>query len=110
MVKRLRTLKIHVYILATLKSHMPSMMGKEKKQTKLIDNLGETFREVQQKYDLPTGDFPNLERMQEKLRHYKLDKFPKLDPRVIEKIDDILGVKMPGILEKFGNPFDGGDN
>lgn len=110
LVKRLRGLKIHIYILSSLKSKMPSMMGKEKKQKKLIEGIADTFREVQNKYDLPVGDFPNMERFQEKLSHQKFDKFPKLDPKIIQSIDNLLSGDLPQLLEKFGNPFDGNDD
>ena len=85
-------------------------MGKEKKQKKLIEGIAETFREVQNKYDLPVGDFPNMERFQEKLSHQKFDKFPKLDPKIIQVIDNLLSGDLPQLLEKFGNPFDANDN
>ena len=110
LVKRLRGLKIHIYILANLKSKMPSMMGKEKKQQKLIAGIAEIFREVQTKHDLPFGDFPNMERFQEKLQVQKFDKFPKFDPKTIAAIDTILSEDLPQLLEKFGNPFDAMDD
>ena len=86
------------------------MMGKEKKQAKLIANIAETFREVQVKHDLPVGDFPNLERFQEKLPHFKFDKFPKFDTKVITAIDTLLEEDLPRLLDKFGNPFDANDD
>ena len=110
LVKRLRGLKIHIYILSLLRSKMPSMMGKEKAKQKLIANISETFREIQLKYDLPFGDFPNLERFQEKLAHQKFEKFPKLDPKIIINIDNLLSDDLPQLLEKFGNPFDGSED
>lgn len=36
------------------------MIGKEKKQRELTENLGAVFREVQSKHQLAPGDFPNL--------------------------------------------------
>lgn len=46
MVKRARVLRTHALILSQLKSQMPSMFGKEKKQKQLIDNLADTFNQV----------------------------------------------------------------
>ena len=37
---------------------MPTLMGKEKKQQKLINNLPNVFRTVMKKYNLAPGDFP----------------------------------------------------
>lgn len=41
-----------------LKSQMPTLMGKEKKQTKLINDLPNVFRTILKKYNLAPGDFP----------------------------------------------------
>ena len=49
LVKRLRQLRVHVYIISYLKSQMPALIGKEKKQKKLIANLGDQFRNVMKK-------------------------------------------------------------
>jgi len=42
-VKRIRKRCVLVYIISHLKSQMPSMMGEEKKQKKLTEDLGEQF-------------------------------------------------------------------
>lgn len=41
-----------------LKSQMPTLMGKEKKQQKLINDLPNVFRSIMKKYNLAAGDFP----------------------------------------------------
>lgn len=45
-VKRARAAKIHAYIISHLKKEMPAMMGKAKKQKRLIDNLEDEFVKV----------------------------------------------------------------
>jgi hypothetical protein len=47
-VKRARQAKIHAYIIGQLKKHMPAMMGKNKAQKKLTDNLEDEFAKVRQ--------------------------------------------------------------
>ena len=37
---------------------MPTLMGKEKKQAKLINDLPNVFRSILKKYNLAPGDFP----------------------------------------------------
>jgi hypothetical protein len=37
---------------------MPALMGKEKKQQKLIADLPNVFRTIMKKYGLAPGDFP----------------------------------------------------
>lgn len=45
-VKRARAAKIHSYIMGQLKKEMPAMMGKNKAQQRLIDNLEDEFAKV----------------------------------------------------------------
>ena len=56
--KRIRKVKTLAYIIGYLKSQMPSLMGKEKKQQKLIADLPNVFRTILKKYSLAPGDFP----------------------------------------------------
>ena len=58
LVKRIRKVKALAYIIGHLKAQMPTLMGKEKKQQKLISNMPNVFRTVMKKYNLAPGDFP----------------------------------------------------
>lgn len=50
-VKRARAAKIHSYIMGHLKKEMPAMMGKQKAQQRLIDNLEDEFAKVLLQFD-----------------------------------------------------------
>lgn len=58
LVKRIRKVKTLAYIIGYLKAQMPALVGKEKKQQKLINDLPNVFRSVMKKYNLAPGDFP----------------------------------------------------
>ena len=58
LVKRIRKVKTLAYIIGYLKAQMPSLMGRDKKQQKLISDLPNVFRTVMKKYNLAPGDFP----------------------------------------------------
>nr|XP_009770776.1 PREDICTED: EH domain-containing protein 1-like isoform X1 [Nicotiana sylvestris]XP_009770777.1 PREDICTED: EH domain-containing protein 1-like isoform X1 [Nicotiana sylvestris]XP_009770778.1 PREDICTED: EH domain-containing protein 1-like isoform X1 [Nicotiana sylvestris] len=105
-VKRARAAKIHAYIISHLKKEMPAMMGKAKKQKRLIDNLEDEFVKIQKEHHLPAGDFPNVEHFREVLSGYSIDKFEKLKPKLIQAVDDMLGYDIPELLKNFGNPYD----
>ena len=106
-VKRVRAAKIHALILSALRERMPSLgMGAKAKQQKLIDRLEETFLKVQQEHGLAVGDFPPLEPFREKLRGHKLDGFPKFSKDQLAKLDAVLEVEIPSLMNRFGNPFD----
>jgi hypothetical protein len=54
-VKRARQAKIHAYIIGQLKKDMPAMMGKNKAQKKLTDNLEDEFAKVRQLIGMSFG-------------------------------------------------------
>jgi len=104
-VKRIRAAKIHCLILGHLKNKMPTMMGKQKAQDKMVANLEEEFYKVQQEHHLPVGDFPNVAKFRENLRSYDLSKIPKFDKKTMAKFDEILNTDIPTLLKRFDNPF-----
>ncbi|ESW17724.1 hypothetical protein PHAVU_007G263100 [Phaseolus vulgaris] len=104
-VKRARDVVIHAYIISHLKKQMPTMIGKAKAQQKLIDNLDVEFGKVQREFHLPAGDFPDVEQFKENLRSYNIDKFEKLNKKMIDKVDDMLAHDIPNLLKAFRNPY-----
>lgn len=60
LVKRARCVKVHALIIGHLKSKMPSFMGKEAAQKKLLAGMGEVFRAVQREHGLAFADFPDM--------------------------------------------------
>jgi hypothetical protein len=123
LVKRARLAKTHSYVLGVLKEKMPSMFGKKKKQEELIVGLKEIFFEVHKRWNCPVGDFPNIRRMQERLKHCDFGKFPKLNEKMIRQMDDVLSNDIPKLMKQFpqeqstpsnpyasANPFEGGDD
>ncbi|KAF0492538.1 P-loop containing nucleoside triphosphate hydrolase protein [Gigaspora margarita] len=116
-VKRARLAKVHAYIIGHLKKEMPSMFGKTAKQNELMEKLDKEFVKIQQKYHLPAGDFPNVERFKVGLSVYKFDKFHNLKIQLIEKAEDALSQDLPKLMAKLPqgnrvlppterNPFD----
>ncbi|KAG4923857.1 hypothetical protein AAZX31_18G086700 [Glycine max] len=104
-VKRARAAKIHAYIISHLKKQMPAMIGKAKAQQKLIDNLDTEFVKIQKEFHLPPGDFPNVEHFKETLSGYNIDKFEKLNKKMIQTVDDMLAYDVPNLLKTFRNPY-----
>ncbi|XP_014511362.1 EH domain-containing protein 1-like isoform X1 [Vigna radiata var. radiata] len=104
-VKRARSAVIHAYIVSHLKKQMPTMIGKAKAQQKLIDNLGDEFVKVQREFHLPAGDFPSVEQFRETLNGYNIDKFEKLNKKMIQTVEDMLAYDIPNLLKTFRNPY-----
>ncbi|RUS18734.1 P-loop containing nucleoside triphosphate hydrolase protein [Endogone sp. FLAS-F59071] len=106
-VKRARLAKVHAYIIGHLKKEMPSVFGKNKKQEQLVSGLDTEFLKIQQRFHLPAGDFPNVERFRANLKLYNIDKFKTLKEDVIERVDDALSSDLPRLMSRFpqGNPL-----
>jgi len=99
LVKRIRLVKVHAWIIGELKSQMPAMMGKEKKQKELIDSLEKVFQKVHKTSGLPPGDFPDINELKEKLREDNFANFPKLKLKMLEELDTLMQVEFPKLME-----------
>eukprot|EP00005_Dracoamoeba_jomungandri_P001520 CAMPEP_0174261932 /NCGR_PEP_ID=MMETSP0439-20130205/12672_1 /TAXON_ID=0 /ORGANISM="Stereomyxa ramosa, Strain Chinc5" /LENGTH=513 /DNA_ID=CAMNT_0015346549 /DNA_START=35 /DNA_END=1576 /DNA_ORIENTATION=- len=100
LVKRARLVKVHAFILSHLRAKMPALWGKQSKQDELTHNLLEEFREIKKKYRLPVGDFPDIDRFKEHLKQHDFTTFPKLDMKLISKIDEVLSVDIPQLMKE----------
>ncbi|EGC37272.1 hypothetical protein DICPUDRAFT_30504 [Dictyostelium purpureum] len=104
LVKRARMTKVHALILSHLKNEMP-VFGKEKKQAELIANLDREFKKIERIHNLPEGDFPDLDRYRQQLNVQDFSKFPKVNQKMLDQIDEVLSNDFPKLLQRF--PLDG---
>lgn len=106
LVKRIRKVKTLAYIIGYLKGQMPSLMGKEKKQQKLINDLPNVFRTIMKKYNLSPGDFPDITKFAEKLKDTKFAEFHSLKEEQIALLDKCLNVDIPKLMEELPSEKD----
>jgi hypothetical protein len=106
LVKRIRKVKTLAYIIGHLKAQMPTLMGKEKKQKKLINDLPNVFRTVMKKYNLAAGDFPEIQSFAAKLSEAKFTEFHTLSPKQIEELDQVLNVQIPELMAQLPSEKD----
>mmetsp|Transcript_1082 Transcript_1082/g.2543 ORF Transcript_1082/g.2543 Transcript_1082/m.2543 type:complete len:574 (-) Transcript_1082:103-1824(-) len=106
LVKRIRKVKTLAHILGYLKSQMPSLMGKEKKQQKLINDLPNVFRSVMKKYNLAPGDFPDITSFSSKLREVKFTDLHSLSQKQMDALDDVLNSDIPSLMEELPSEKD----
>lgn len=106
LVKRIRKVKTLAHIIGYLKSQMPSLMGKEKKQQKLINDLPNVFRTILKKYNLAPGDFPDIAIFSEKLKEVKFAEFSTLSTKQIDELDQVLNVEIPKLMEQLPSEKD----
>jgi len=100
LVKRARMAKVHAFII----SHLRDQFGwfrHESTKKRLLDGLLGEFQKVQHKYNLPMGDFPNVNRFREALSHYDIHRFPRLNPKMVELMDQVLSTDIPRLTRQL---------
>jgi len=106
LVKRIRKVKTLAYIIGYLKSQMPTVMGKEKKQQKLIADMPNVFRTIMKKHNLAPGDFPDINTFSEKLKESKFSEFHTLKMDQVQLLEDCLSSYLPKLMEELPSEKD----
>jgi EH domain-containing protein 1 len=106
LVKRIRKVKTLSYIIGYLKQQMPNLMGKEKKQQKLINDLPNVFRTIMKKYNLSPGDFPDINTFSQKLKDVKFAEFSALKEEQVTLLEKCLTVDIPKLMEELPSERD----
>lgn len=99
LVKRARLVKVHAALLTYLHDAMPSVFGKEGTQRRLLENMVQVFKRVQQQHKLPPGDFPDIERFTRRAAQFNFADFPRFAPRRWQLVDELLEVDVPELLQ-----------
>jgi EH domain-containing protein 1 len=93
--------QVHAYIIHYLKKQMPYIMGKSEKQNRLLDRLELEFTACARRYNLPLGDFPDVDQYRRMLREVKdISDFKRLDKTMIYEMDKVLTEDIPRLLQK----------
>lgn len=103
LVKRARMAKVHAYIVSHLRDQF-GWFGKDSLKKKLMEGIVDQFKIVQQKYNLAMGDFPNPAKFREFLAAHDIEKFPKLDEKLMKDVDHVLSVAIPNLLKLLPSP------
>eukprot|EP00571_Detonula_confervacea_P006050 CAMPEP_0172313864 /NCGR_PEP_ID=MMETSP1058-20130122/21151_1 /TAXON_ID=83371 /ORGANISM="Detonula confervacea, Strain CCMP 353" /LENGTH=551 /DNA_ID=CAMNT_0013027587 /DNA_START=111 /DNA_END=1766 /DNA_ORIENTATION=+ len=106
LVKRIRKVKALAYIIGHLKSQMPAVMGKEKKQQKLINDMPNVFRVIMKKHNLAPGDFPDINQFTAKLKETKFSEFHSLKMDQIQLLEDCLSSHLPHLMSELPSETD----
>jgi GTPase SAR1 family protein len=106
LVKRIRKVKTLSYIIGYLKQQMPNLMGREKKQQKLINDLPNVFRTIMKKYNLSPGDFPDITVFSSKLKDTKFSEFSALKEEQLTMLEKCLTVDIPKLMEQLPSEKD----
>ena len=93
--------QVHALVLSDLRAQMPLLIGKEQKKQELLKDLGETFRRVEKESGVPSGDFPDLARMQKLLVDADFSAFPKLNGSMMRAVDDMMRTDITNLMRKI---------
>lgn len=72
-------------------------MQNSTKFTKCISSLSEVHRYLLLRFTVP--DFPDLNRFRERVSQHDFTKFPKLNQKMIDEMDKVLGEEIPALLK-----------
>ncbi|XP_054271837.1 EH domain-containing protein 1-like [Macrosteles quadrilineatus] len=96
--KRARLAKVHAHIIDAIYNKMPRFFGREQEKSNVIRDLESIYTEIEKQHQIPLGDFPELEKMQELLSHQDFDKFRPLDPQMLQRVEQMLAKDIADIM------------
>jgi hypothetical protein len=80
---------------------MPYIVGKSETQRRLLDRLDREFIACARRYNLPLGDFPNVDQYRRMLTEVKdISEFKKLDKSLVYEMDRVLTHDIPLLLQR----------
>jgi len=100
MIRRARMAKNHAYVISTLKGGMPRWFHKTERKNKLIKQLPDLVKAIQEKHMTCETDFPLVHVMQLQLADYDFTKFPNLLEGLIYAVDRMIQNDIAYLLER----------
>ena len=108
LVRRARMVRVQALILAQLRSEMPRMGGRDRKQRELIGGLEEVFLKVMRAHGIPTGDFPDVNAFRHTLATSDscrdFSKLPKMNEKVLAQLNALISNDVGALMERFAYP------
>eukprot|EP01052_Picozoa_sp_SAG31_P024216 SAG31_NODE_2045_length_6576_cov_3.774587_1_plen_246_part_00 len=113
LVRRVRLIKVHSFILAELRRRMPLFYGSAIVQTRLIEELHNIFESVENEYEIAAGDLPEIAAYRMSLvrlvHHHGPNcfaRFANLTQAEVRVLDDLLQKALPALQSKNAEDID----
>jgi GTPase SAR1 family protein len=94
LVMRTRRVRVQALIFHELRSAIPKLGSRDRKQKELISGLEDVFFKVHKQHNIPFGDFPDVNKFRLTLINYEgcrdFTKFKKLDEKLLAQLDLVL--------------------
>ena len=105
LIVRTRRVRVQSLILHQLRSEMPKLGSKDKKQRELIAGLEEVFFKVMKQHSIPAGDFPDVHKFRNTLANHEacrdFSKFKKVDEKLLAQLDALDASHIPRLMQRF---------
>lgn len=75
----------------------------------MIEDLPNVFRTILKKYNLAPGDFPDINKFQQKLNEVKFADFQPLSQTMVDGLDKCLNVEFPRLMDQLPSEKDAPD-
>eukprot|EP01012_Entosiphon_sulcatum_P008686 TRINITY_DN14768_c0_g1_i1.p1 TRINITY_DN14768_c0_g1~~TRINITY_DN14768_c0_g1_i1.p1 ORF type:complete len:562 (-),score=166.07 TRINITY_DN14768_c0_g1_i1:106-1791(-) len=108
LLKRAQDVLIHACIIGTARQKLPKYFGKQKSKCETLDNLEQTYAEVQAKFRLPAADFPKEDEYRQFFTKHDLYDFKKLTSfeektNAIAKLQKAISEDIPALLKTISS-------
>lgn len=100
LMKRGKRAKVHMLIINHLRNQF-GFFGKSKTQDKILANLLDQFKVIQKENNVVANDFPHVNRFKEALTGFKIDKFPKIDKKKADRLEEALKQDIPRLIRQL---------
>ncbi|KAL1527414.1 hypothetical protein AB1Y20_016082 [Prymnesium parvum] len=105
LVVRTRTVRVQALVLHELRSQMPKMSGRDRKQKELIASLEDVFYKVMKAHNISAGDFPDVNKFRHTLATSEVcrdfSKFKKMDDKLLAQLDAIIATDLGQLITEF---------
>ncbi|XP_023341306.1 EH domain-containing protein 1 [Eurytemora carolleeae] len=101
MIKRARLAKAHAHILTEIQRQMPMFLGKEAKKRELLEELPKICKSVEEEYNIPAGDFPDIARLKQQLSNMDWSELPRGNPVLLEAVQDMMRNDITALVKKI---------
>ena len=105
LITRARRVRVQALLFHELRSAMPKMTGKDRKQKELIASLEDVFFRVMKTHNVPVGDFPDVAKFRHVLANHEgcrdFTKFKKIDEKQMAQLDLVIREHCTALMTEF---------